>query len=175
MTVPRPPLQATERETLQAFLDYYRAVIVDKASGLQRDDLNTRLAPSTLTPGAIVHHLALVENWWFHQCFAGREESEPWKGAPWDEDEDWDFTIAASLDPNTILDRYRSECERSRAIVGTAEGLEQLSVRTNRDGEAWSLRWILIHMIEETARHAGHMDLIRESIDGETGDFRSGD
>ena len=107
-------------------------------------------------------------------CRPGRE-SEPWKGAPWDDDKDWDFNVAAALDPHTILDRYRTECERSRAIVGTAEGLEWLSVRTNREGEAWSLRWLLIHMIEETARHGGHMDLIRESIDGETGDFRSGD
>jgi hypothetical protein len=79
-----------------------------------------------------------------------------------------------TLDPHTILDRYRTECERSRAIVGVPQGLEQLSVRSNREGEARSLRWILIHMIEETGRHAGHMDLIRESIDGETGDFLSG-
>lgn len=175
MAAPHTPLQGNELETLQAFLDYYRAVIVDKASGLRAEDLNVRLPPSTLTLGSIVHHLALVENWWFHQCLAGKDESEPWKGAPWDDDMDWDFNVAATLDPNTILDRYRSECERSRAIVGAEEDLEQLSVRTNREGEAWSLRWILIHMIEETARHAGHMDLIRESIDGETGDFRSGD
>ncbi len=175
MTVPHPPLRGNELETLQAFLDYYRAVIVEKASGLEAEGLRARLGPSTLTLGAIVHHLALVENWWFHQCLTGEEEDDPWKGAPWDDDEDWDFTIAASLDPHTILDRYRSECERSRAIVEASSGLEQLSVRTNREGEAWSLRWILVHMIEETARHAGHMDLIRESIDGSTGDFRSAD
>ncbi len=167
-----PPLQGNELETLTAFLDYYRALIVDKASGLTQEQLHTRLEPSTLTLAAIVHHLALVEHWWFHECFAGAEAIEPWANAPWEEDRDWDFNIAANLDPPTIFERYEQQCVLSRQVVANAEDLDQLSVRTNRQDQAWSLRWILGHMIEETARHTGHMDLIRESIDGATGDFR---
>lgn len=176
MSAPQPPLHGTERDLLLAFLDYYRAIIADKAGGLDAEQLDTRLGPSTLTLGGIVHHLALVENWWFHQCFAGNEEAgPPWDDAPWDDDRDWDFHAAADLDPATILGRYAREVERSRAILADAYDLEQMSARTDRRGAPFSLRWILIHMIEETARHAGHADLIRESIDGETGDFRAQD
>ncbi|HEY5683928.1 MAG TPA: DinB family protein [Acidimicrobiia bacterium] len=172
MAVPKPPREGDERQTLVAFLDYYRAVVADKASGLTSAQLDMRLGPSTLTLGGIVHHLALVENWWFHQVLLGLEPDEPWKGAPWGEDRDWDFTVAASLDPQTILDRYGTECERARAAVDSVGDLERVSVWRNARGEGFSLRWILVHMIEETARHAGHADLIRESIDGATGDFR---
>lgn len=174
MTLPDLPRQAAELEMLQSFLDYQRAVIVDKASGLTAERLNMRLDPSALTLGGIVHHLALVENWWFHDCFAGEDAGEPWDGAPWADDPDWDFHVAATLPPYEILDRYRQQCERSREVIASAESLDQLSVRADRKGEHWSLRWILVHMVEETARHAGHADLIRESIDGETGDFQSG-
>lgn len=171
MAVPTPPRAGGERETLLAFLDYYRAVVADKASGLDRDQLGVRLGPSTLTLGGIVHHLALVENWWFHQVLLGLEPGEPWKSAPFDEDPDWDISVAAHLEPSAILGRYRHECERARAAVDTVRSLDALSIRDTRRGEPVSLRWILVHMIEETARHAGHADLIRESIDGSTGDF----
>ncbi len=77
------------------------------------------------------------------------------------------------MDPDAVFDAYRKACERSREVVAAAESLDELSVKDD-DGEQWSLRWILVHMIEETARHAGHADLIRESIDGEVGDFRDG-
>ncbi len=173
MIAPNPPLQGSELDSLTAFLDYYRAVVVDKASGLAGTDLNRRLGPSTLTLGGIVHHLALVEHWWFHECFAGHEADHPWKDVSWDDDPDWDFNIAVDLDPQVIFDRYERQCARSREVVARADGLDQLSVREGRNDQSWSLRWILIHMIEETARHAGHMDLIRESIDGATGDFRA--
>ena len=174
MTLPDPPLAATELQMLTSFLDYQRAVIVDKASGLTKDQLNTRLEPSVLTLGGIVHHLALVENWWFHDCFAGEEAGEPWDTAPFDDDPDWDFHAAATLEPEVILERYRSQCERSRQVVEGAASLDETSARSKKNGDHWTLRWILVHMIEETARHAGHADLIRESIDGETGDFRPG-
>ncbi len=172
MAVPEPPRAGEERETLIAFLDYYRAVIADKAGGLTAAQLDTRLAPSTLTLGGIVHHLALVENWWFHQVLLGLEPDEPWKSAPFDDDPDWDFAVAATLDPATIVERYQAECARSRAATDAIPDLDRLSIWKNRRGERFSLRWILVHMIEETARHAGHADLIRESIDGATGDFR---
>jgi uncharacterized damage-inducible protein DinB len=164
-----PPLDAPEEETLSAFLDYYRALILDKAGGLSHAQLHQTLGPSTLTLGSLVHHLALAEHYWFYETFAGGNPIEPWAGRT--EDEDWELTIAPDLDTNVIFGRYTEACDRSRAIVERAGSLEELGARESWDREC-SLRWILIHMIEETARHAGHADLIRESIDGEAGDFR---
>jgi hypothetical protein len=175
MTVPEPAIAGDERETLAGFLDYYRAVIVDKAGGLTADQRNRTLGPSSLTLGGLVHHLALVEQWWFRVAFAGEEYTLPVDRVDWESDPDWDFSVAAEMDPSVVLDRYHRSCEDSRRIVNEAESLDQLSARATRDGERWSLRWILVHMIEETARHAGHADLIRESIDGEVGDFRKVD
>ncbi|MDH3306054.1 MAG: DinB family protein [Acidimicrobiia bacterium] len=173
MSYPEPPLHADEFTMLAAYLDYYRAVVEDKASGLPDAQIAERHPPSSLSLGGIVHHLALVEEWWFRQCFLGEDAVEPWLSAPWDDDPDWDFTFADQLHGETILGRYRESCERSRQAVASRPDLATPSVRANKEGEHWSLRWILVHMIEETARHAGHADLIRESIDGETGDFRA--
>lgn len=173
MTARRPPLHATEREMLISFLDYYRAVMIDKASGLSESQLHSRLAPSTLTLGGMLNHLAVVEHWWFSECFKGEDREEPWASAPWDEDPDWELNTANEIPTAELFDRYAMAIERSRAVLATVEDLEDRSARTNDSGEPWSMRWILVHMIEETARHAGHADLIRESLDGETGDFRS--
>ncbi|MGI9665549.1 MAG: DinB family protein [Acidimicrobiia bacterium] len=171
MAHPYPPYSADERETLSAYLDYYRAVLRDKAGGLGAAQLNTRLGPSTLTIGGLLHHMAYVEDWWFNQALLGNDPNEPWAAAPWQDDSDWEFTVAADLEPAVILERYDQAVARSQEIQAGIDSLEQLSVRT-RDGKHWTLRWIMVHMIEELARHAGHADLIRESIDGEVGDFR---
>ncbi len=169
MVHPRPPTGAGERETLTAFLDYYRAVVAEKASGLDGEQLSRRLPPSELTLGGIVHHLAWVENWWFNEVLMDGEPGEPWASARWDEDRDWEFHAASTLTPAVIVERYRGECERSRRITAAAS-LDEVSRKFLPDGRTYSLRWILVHMIEETARHAGHADLIRESIDGTRGD-----
>jgi Protein of unknown function (DUF664) len=171
MPIPSIPKSAGERETLVAFLDYYRALVVDKASGLSRAQLGQRLPPSTMTLAGLIYHLALVEEDWFVGDVLGEELGEPWASVDWEANRDWEWDIAPTLEPAALLDAYRSACARSNEIIA-ATPLEQLSVRAGRDGEHWSLRWILVHMIEETARHAGHADLIRESIDGSRGDFR---
>ena len=173
MATPRPPLHASERAMLESFLDYFRAVMIDKASGLADEQLHSRLEPSTLTLGGMIHHLAVVEHWWFHECFAGADPAEPWASAPWHEDADWELNSAHEVPTDELFRRYTDAIERSRQVLAGVESLEAASARTNSDGETWSMRWILVHMIEETARHAGHADLIRESIDGATGDFRS--
>jgi len=173
MQPPYPPKSGSERETLVGYLDWHRAIIIDKASGLTREQVNTTLGPSRLTLINLVHHLAIVEHWWFHVFFAGNDVLEPW--APiWDDDPDWEFHHSHEYEPAEIIARYETEIERANAIVGVTPDLEALSVK-DRNGEKRSLRWILTHMLEETARHCGHADLIRESIDGETGDFRAGD
>jgi uncharacterized damage-inducible protein DinB len=169
--VPEPPLAGDEKETLVAFLDYNRAVMLDKAAGLTPEQLGQRLEPSTMTLAGLIYHLALVELDWFVSDFLGEELGEPWGSVDWDENRDWEWDIAPTLDPEVVFEAYRQACARANQIVAEADSLDQLSVRTNRDGDHWSLRWILVHMIEETARHAGHSDLIRESIDGSVGDF----
>lgn len=169
---PQIPQQGSEKETLVAFLDYYRAVLVDKASGLTDEALHTRLPPSTLTLGGLVNHMALVEDDWFTSDFSGGELPEPWASAPWDDDRDWEFNSAASTPTAELFARYREAIARSNRVIDEVDDLGALSAKTDRDGENWSMRWILVHMIEETARHCGHADFIRESIDGSVGDFR---
>ena len=171
MTHPHIPKAASEIETLSAFLDYNRAVMLDKASGLTQEQLGIRLEPSTMTLAGMIYHLTVVEANWFSDIFAGEGLGEPWDSVDWESDRDWEWNIAPSMEPRVVLDAYRDACERSREVVSAAESLDQLSAKDN-NGEKWSLRWILVHMIEETARHAGHADLIRESIDSEVGDFR---
>lgn len=163
------PRDAPETETLTAFLDHYRAVIIDKASGLSDQHLHQTFGPSTLTLGSLVHHLALAEHHWFYEVFTGGPPLEPWAGRK--RGEDWELTIAKGLDTEVIFDRYVQSCAQSREIVAQAESLDVLAA-LERGNHPCSLRWIFVHMIEETARHTGHADLIRESIDGQVGDFR---
>lgn len=101
--------------------------------------------------------------------FAGRPEPEPWAGIDWGADPEWEFRTATTLEPDQVRERYREACERSREVAAAAADLDQLSV-AERDGQHFTLRWVLLHLLEETARHAGHADLIREAIDGQTGE-----
>lgn len=172
MAIPHIPKTGGERETLVAFLDFQRAVMIDKASGLTQEQWGQRLEPSTMTLGGMIYHLTVVEESWFADVFAGLGLGEPWASVDWEADRDWEWNVAPTMDPVDVLAAYRRAIKRSNEIATSADELEQLSAKTGDDqGEHWSLRWILIHMIEETARHAGHADLIRESIDGEVGDF----
>jgi hypothetical protein len=165
-----PPTSGPESVQLTKFLDFLRETVLLKTEGLTGEQLAQQLPPSTLTLGGLLNHLALVEDWWFRVRFAGLEHVEPWGDVDWDADPDWEFRTAAELSPEQLRARYRETCARSREVVARAEGLDQLSARTGRDGEHWDLRWVLIHLIEETARHAGHADLLREAIDGSVGE-----
>lgn len=165
-----PPHAQNEFDTLRDFLDYYRAVLARKAAGLTDGQLDTPLAPSTLTIGGLVYHMAMVEDSWFTERFADNGVPEPWASAPWADDYDWEFTGAKALSGEQILSQYTASVARSRSVVAKAESLEQKSALGGPSNEPWNLRWILVHMIEEYARHCGHADLIRESIDGVTGD-----
>ncbi len=171
MKPPDIPNQGSELDLLRSFLNYQRAVLIDKASGLTDLQIHARLPPSTLTLGGLVNHMALVEDDWFTSDFKGDDLPDLWANAPWDDDRDWEFTSARDMPTEELFERYTSAIERSEAILDGVSDLDQLSVKTSRKGEHWSMRWILIHMIEETARHNGHADLIRESIDGSVGDF----
>ena len=167
-----PQLQVDELTTLSQFLDFLRATMVIKAGGLSADQLTSRPLPTTtMTLGGLVKHLALVEDSWVQSRLLGREDIEPWASAPFDDDPDWDWHSAATESPDDLLALYLAVCERSRVAVGEVGNLDALSVGTDRaTGERFSLRWIVVHLIEETARHAGHADLLREAIDGLTGE-----
>jgi uncharacterized damage-inducible protein DinB len=169
-----PDLVADELTQLTQFLDYHRATLAQKAGGLTQEQLGTRVGASDLTLAGLVNHAALNEDHWFGVVLLGRPRAEPWAGAPWESDPDWEFHTALDLGPGALLDRYAETCERSRANIAEAAaagGLDYLSApHPRRPDERYNLRWILLHMIEETARHNGHADLLREATDGETGE-----
>ena len=111
--------------------------------------------------------MALVEQEWFRHRFEGKDEVEPWASLDWDADQDAEMTLAQTWPVEELFERYERSIAYSRSTTAATTSLDQLSERPNRDGEHWSMRWILVHMIEEYARHCGHADLIREAIDGD--------
>jgi uncharacterized damage-inducible protein DinB len=164
-----PALAADERTTLTGFLDYHRDTLRMKVEGLSAEQLRATLPPSDMTLGGMLKHLAFVEHWWTACILLGQEYAEPWASVDWRDDADWDWHSAAEDSPEELRALFDATVAESDAIVAAAD-LDQLSVRTSRTGEKFSLRWILVHLIEEYARHNGHADLIRESIDGVTGE-----
>jgi hypothetical protein len=168
-----PDLVADELTTLTQFLEFHRATVLEKVDGLTRDELNRRAVPtSALTLAGLVKHLAFVEDDWFQVRLLGQPDPEPWASAPFADDPDWEFHSAHLDDPTDLVALYQAACERSRAAVARVGGdLDALSVAHDRHtGGPYSLRWILVHMVEETCRHNGHIDLLREAIDGSVGE-----
>lgn len=160
----------SELALLTQYLDQQREAVLVKTESLARDQLARRHPPSTLTLGSLLNHLTLVEDTWLQNRFLGLPEREPWAGVDWDTDPDWEFRTAAELEPDQLRQRYQDACARSRIVVAQASDPAQLSVQPLRSGQHFSLRWVLLHLLEETARHAGHADLLREAIDGTVGD-----
>jgi uncharacterized damage-inducible protein DinB len=163
-------MSGPELPALTGYLDAQRAAILRKTEGLTREQLAQPLPPSTLTLAGLVNHLALVEDTWLRVRFAGLVDDPLWADRDRDADPDYEFRTAVDLDPEELRQRYRDACARSREVVDRAESLDQRSVGTSRDGLHRDLRWILLHLLEETARHAGHADLLREAIDGTVGE-----
>jgi len=149
---------------LSAFLDRYRETILWKLDGLTKEQASARLVPSATTLLGIVKHLAYVERGWFPIYFAGEPASYPW--AEDEPDQDIDFRVEPTDTIESVRALYQREIARSREIVAGAS-LDDLSKEQDRGPR--SLRWIMVHMIEETARHAGHADILRELTDGAIG------
>jgi Protein of unknown function (DUF664) len=161
-----PPQVADERTTLSGYLDYHRATLEMKCSGLTDDQLRDRsVPPSSLSLLGLVRHLTEVERGWFGESF-NRVQMTPLYFS--DDNVDGDFDDLAFPDVAQVFATYRATCEESRRIVAGASSLDDLGVRGN--GSDVTLRWILLHMLEEYARHNGHADLLRERIDGATGE-----
>ena len=128
-----------------------------------------------MTLGGMVKHLALVESNWFEVVLAGGDYQPPFDAVDWDSDPDWDWHSAVNDTPEELRSLLDDTIARVDRVIDEAlakpTGLDTLSIRASRrSGNPYSLRWILVHMVEEYARHNGHADLIRESIDGQTGE-----
>jgi hypothetical protein len=170
---PEPPVAGSETATLLGSLDRQRATVAWKCGGLDAAGLRATLAPSSITLGGLLKHLALVEDDYFSRRLLGQELGPPWDTVDWDADPDWEWHSAAEDTPEHLQTLWQDAVARSRSAVTEAlvdGGLEQLARHSWPDGRAPSLRRILIDLIEEYARHAGHADLIRESIDGLVGE-----
>ena len=172
---PEPPREGGEVATLLGFLDHQRATLEWKCRGLSDEQLRVALRPSSMTLGGLLKHLACVEDSWFTEVVAGEPAVEPWASADLEADPEWTWDSAA-LDSGEYLRALWTEgVNRSRAVVQAqlSRGEEAALIETHADWQLphpVSLRCLLVHMIEEYARHNGHADLIRESIDGQTGD-----
>jgi hypothetical protein len=160
------PLEADERTTLTAFLDFQRATLAVKCEGLTDAQLRERAAPpSKLSLLGLVRHMAEVERVWFRPVLEGEEMTGLW-GTGVVIDPEPAFDDVENADVATCFATWREECERAAALTAAAPSLE---VTGMRGGLRFSLRWVLTHMVEEYARHNGHADLLRERIDGATG------
>ena len=160
----------SERESLGQYLDYQRETILLKTEGLTKEQLGQRIPTSSLTLAGILYHLALNEEGWFEVDFLGHEPREDFQGIDWDADPDYEFRTALEKEPDWLRRRYRDACNRARQVTATAGSMDDLSVSTRIGGKPYTLRWLMMHLIEETARHAGHADLLREAIDGTVGE-----
>jgi uncharacterized damage-inducible protein DinB len=165
--VVRVPFTGAEKESLQVALDRHRDAVLWKLEGLGDDDLRRQMTPSGTSLLGLVKHLAAVEYGWFCDTFGRQTEPLPFD----DDDPDADLRIEPGETTEDVLAFY------ARARAAADQAIDELDVEdtgTAWFGEAVTMRWVLIHMVEETARHAGHADILRELIDGMAGDHRPG-
>jgi hypothetical protein len=167
-----PPLHGTEPEQLLAALDRLRATFRYKADGLDAAGLSRRIGASTLTLGGLLKHLALIEENEFGPKLTGAPLGQPWSEVDWDATPNWEFETAAGDSPRTLYGLWDAAVARSRQRVAEAlagGGLDQ-PVHASIDGVHANLRRLVCDLIEEYGRHTGHADLIREAVDGRTGE-----
>ncbi|MEU1037547.1 DinB family protein [Streptomyces sp. NPDC005551] len=166
MTRTDTPPARDERSQLTTFLDYARATVRAKCEDVSPE--NARLAPlpgsPLMTLCGLISHLRWVEYYWFQVVFLGEEDEGPWT----DEDPDREMRIAVDVPVADLLAEYEEQSARYRKLVAE-HSLDDTAKRARGDGGPVDLRWILLHLIEETARHNGHLDILRELVDGRTG------
>ena len=165
-TAPAP--NVPDREMLEGFLDYFRGVIVRQLDGVDEADARLIRTESGMSLIGIVRHLAGVELWWFVDVLADERPAYFWSDADELADRDCDWKPTAEESVESVLDMYDAACTTARASAARFE-LDDLVTRPDRKDLSITLRWIYVHMIEEVARHAGHADIFRESIDGTVG------
>lgn len=166
------PVAGGEVDSLLGALDRNRRTFGWKCLGVEPAGMRATLGPSTVTLGGLLKHLALVEDDCFTKSLLGRDLGPPWSTADFDADPDWEWSSAAADSPEDLASLWQDAVARSRTAVAEAlvdGGLDRLAVRASWT-EAPSLRRLIVDMIEEYARHTGHADLIRESVDGLVGE-----
>ncbi|GAB3530960.1 DinB family protein [Arthrobacter tecti] len=170
---PEPPIAGDETATLLGFLERQRATFAWKTSRLDETALQATFGPSSMTLGGLLKHLARFEDDMSTEWLHGRSQLPPWNVIDWGADPDWDWNSANQDAPAELYERWRDAVSRCRALLADAlndGGLgRQRFIPSKPDIELPSLRYILLNMIEEYARHNGHADLIRESVDGLVG------
>ncbi|WP_367136717.1 DinB family protein [Saccharothrix sp. HUAS TT1] len=158
------PHTGDERTLLSGFVDFMRGTIEFKCAGLAEADARRPVLPSQLnTAAGIVKHLRWVEHYWFEVVLSGRPSKAPYT----QEDPDADWRVEPGETISGLLADYAAQCAVSREV---AAGLDLDHEVVFRGDERLSVRWVLIHMLEETGRHAGHLDAVRELLDGVTGE-----
>ena len=168
-----PPLAGSELDTLEGALERQRRIFRWKTSGLTADQLRRRLAPSSMHLAGLLKHLALSEDWHWQELWSGLPLPPPWDEVDWDAiPEDWLWTSSLEDDPAWLLSTYDAAVARSRTTLAAARraGDASQTGAAEVDGTHPSLRFQLTLLIEEYSRHNGHVDLIRESIDGLVGE-----
>ena len=167
MTRTDTPPAWDERTQLATFLDYARATAHAKCEGVAAEDARRAVLPGSplMTMCGLINHLRWVEYFWFEVVFLGREDEGPWT----DEDPDREMRIAVDVPLPELLAAYEAQSARYRELVAEND-LDTKAKRERGDGSSPDLRWIVLHLIEETARHNGHLDIIRELLDVTTGD-----
>ena len=161
------PTTADEMTTLQGMLDMQRSILLWKLDGVSEEDARRPLVSSGTSLLGVVKHMAWVEQWWFVEFIGGGSPDYPWS----DDDPDADFRIEDGETIAGICDLYADSVSKANGVIANAESLDVTGSLASGepDRQQRSLRWVLVHMIEETARHAGHLDIIRELIDDTTG------
>jgi hypothetical protein len=168
-----PPLAGTEAEQLIGALDRLRATFRWKADDLDPAGLQTRIGASTLTLGGLLKHLALQEDYSSARKLNGKPLASYWDASAWDDDDDWEFTSSAEDTPAQLYALYDDAVTTARARLADAiadGGLDQLVHVSTPDGRHANLRRLICDLIEEYGRHTGQADLIREAVDGRTGE-----
>jgi uncharacterized damage-inducible protein DinB len=168
---PEPPAVGDEAATLVGSLERQRATLAWKCADLDATGLSTRVGASSMTLGGLLKHLAYMEDINFFRDLAGRDLPAPWNGVNWRTESDWEWHSSAADPPERLYALWRDAVARSRSAVAGAladGGMDR--VFSPRGGQPQTLRRLLVDMIEEYARHTGHADLIRESVDGRVGE-----
>jgi hypothetical protein len=170
--LPGPPVAGTEIETLIGALERNRRTFAWKCGGLDAESMRRTVGASTMTLGGLLKHLSLVEDEYFTRQLTGSPLPPPFDDVDFDADPDWEWRTAADDSPEDLMALWESCVARSRAHLAAAyaEGPDALSTVTWMDGKPPSVRRLVVDLIEEYARHTGHADLIRESIDGLVGE-----
>lgn len=163
------PRDADERTLLVPLLDWYRDGVTAKVAGMSDEQARRRLVDSPTTVIGLVKHLAMVEDWWFTHNFSGDPWPEPWGSVDWEADQDWEFTTALDDTLGEVLGQYDEAVARSRTVIEAAS-LDDVGAVVHPERGPFTLRWVLLHMLEEVARHLGHLDILREITDGTTGE-----